>query len=105
MLTNRQYWTLTAIAVVSLVLVVANMAMFLSNRSAQAEVNARAQFIQQTVQLDVLYREIVKALADLSVKNQDKDLRALLAAHGITVNVPTSAAPAAPESGRRQGGK
>ena len=106
MLTNREYWTLAAIGVLSLVLVVANMAMFLSNRSAQAEVNARAQFIQQTVQLDGLYREIVKALADLSVKNQDKDLRALLAAHGITVNVPPPVPPsAAPETGRRSGGK
>ena len=104
MLKDWQYWTLTAITAVSVVLVVANMTMFVNNRATQAEVNARAQFLQQTVQLDALYREMVKALADLSVKNQDKDLRALLAAHGITVNVPTPPSPA-PEAGRRGGGK
>ena len=43
---------------------------------------------------------MVKALADLSVKNQDKDLRDLLSTHGVTVNV--SPLPGA-ESARRQG--
>ena len=87
MLTNRQYWTLTAIAAASVVAVVANMSMYLVNRSTQAEISSRAQFLQQTGQLDVLYREMVKALADLSVRNQDKELQELLTKHGITVNV------------------
>ena len=85
MLTNRQYWTLTAIAAASVVAVITNMAMNLVNRTTQAEINSRALFLQQTVQLDVFYREMVKALADVSLRNQDKDLQELLTSHGITV--------------------
>jgi hypothetical protein len=102
MLTSRQYWTLTAIAAVSVVLVIVNIVMLVNNRAAQKEINSRAQFIQQSAQLEVLYREMVKALADLSVKNQDKDLRDLLTTHGVTVNV--SPSPGA-DTGRRQGAR
>ncbi len=95
-----------ALAIVCLV--IANMSLVLSNRALQADVQGRAQYIQQTAQLEVLYREIVKALADLSVKNQDADLRALLSAHGITVTVNPPASPPAVPSGAepgRKGGK
>ena len=93
-----QFFTILAIAGIAAALVVTNMVMFVSNRSTQVEVQGRAQFIQQTAQIEVLYREIVKALADLSVKNQDTQLRSLLAAHGISVTVN------APEQGT-DGGK
>ena len=66
----------------------------------------RRERIQQTAQLEVLYREIVKALADLSVKNQDAELRGLLTSHGITVTVnpPGGSAPApAPAEPARKG--
>ena len=85
MLTNRQYWTLTLIAVASVVAVITNIAMYLVNRTTQAEINSRALFLQQTVQLEVLYREMVKGLADVSLRNQDKALQDLLTSHGITV--------------------
>jgi|SRR5687767_9581739 hypothetical protein len=102
MLTNRQYWTLTAIAAASVVAVITNMAMYLVNRTTQAEINTRVQFLQQTAQLDVLYREMVKALADLSVRNQDRELQELLTSHGITVNVApaTGAAAERPETAK-----
>ena len=87
MLKRSQFLALLSIAGIAAVLVVTNMVMFVTNRSAQGEVQGRAQFIQQTAQIEVLYREIVKALADLSVKNQDTQLRDLLAAHGISVTV------------------
>ena len=71
------------------------MAIFGQNRQAQAEVNARGQYIQQSAQLEPLYREMVKALADFSVRNNDLQLRELLAKQGITVsaNPPTANAP------------
>jgi hypothetical protein len=50
-------------------------------------VNSRQQFIQQSIQLEGLYREMVKALADLSAKNNDVQLRDLLKTHGITFTV------------------
>jgi hypothetical protein len=101
---------LLAIAVIGAGLVLTNIGMILANRSVQSEIQGRASFMQQTAQLEVLYREIVKALADLSVKNQDGDLRSLLAAHGITVTVnnqpaPAAAAAAGGEPARRGAGK
>jgi len=106
MLKNKEFWILTALAALGLVLALTNMILFGQNRQAQAEINSRAQFIQQSAQLEPLYREIVKALADLSVRNQDSQLRDLLAKQGITVSAnpapPPAAAPAAePKKGGR----
>ena len=88
MLKRSQYLITLVVAGITAVLVVTNMVMFLANRTAQGEVQGRAQYIQQTGQMEVLYRELIKALADLSVKNQDLQLRDMLAAHGITLNRP-----------------
>lgn len=110
MLKRLEYLALMGLAGVIASLVIANVAFILSNRSVQTEIQGRAQFVQQTAQLEVLYREIVKALADLSVKNQDPALSALLSTHGITVTVnppaPVAAPPVVPgEPGRKAGAK
>ena len=81
-----------------LALVVTNIVLAQKNRAMTQE-NARQQkFVQGTVPLDALNKEIVKALAELSVKNQDEQLRTLLASNGITFNLnppaPNSNAPA-----------
>lgn len=86
MLKAWEFWTLTLVALAAAALAAADMMMFTQNRAIQAEAAGRAQYVQQSVQLEGLYREIVKALADLSVRNQDTALRDLLAAQGITVN-------------------
>ena len=105
MLKRLEWLALLAPAALIVVLVIANIVLILSNRSVQSEVQRNTQFIAQTAQLEVLYREIVKALADLSVKNQDAELRGLLANHGITVTVNppagAAAAPAATEPPRK----
>lgn len=85
MLNRNEHRILTALAAVALVLVLANMVLFTQNRQAQVEVASRAQFIQQVAQLEPLYREIVKALADLSVRNNDDQLRDVLARQGISI--------------------
>ena len=106
MLKRLEYLALLVLAVLIVVLVATNINLILRNRSVQAEIQRDAQFIQQTAQLEVLYREIVKALADLSVKNQDAELRGLLTTHGITVTVNPpagAAAPAAPAEAPRKG--
>lgn len=95
MLKAWEFWTLTIVALAAAALAAANMMMFTQNRAIQVEATGRAQFVQQSVQLEGLYREIVKALADLSVRNQDKALRDLLAAQGITVNAGAQPNPAA----------
>jgi hypothetical protein len=100
MLRKNEFWILTVLAAVGLVLAVTNMIIFGQNRQAQAEVTSRAQYIQQSVQLEPLYREMVKALADLSVRNNDGELRELLAKQGIALsaNPPTGASAPEPKS-------
>jgi hypothetical protein len=88
MLKKTEFWILTALAAISLLLVAANMILFGQNRTAQAEVSGRAQYIQQTAQLEPLYREMVKALGELAVRNNDSQLRDMLAKHGVVVNLP-----------------
>ena len=95
MLKTWQYQLLTFIGALALVLVVLNGMLFTINRDAQAEINTRQQFIQQTVQLEGLYREIVKALAELAVKGNDTQIMQMLAAQGINVSVNAPAAAAA----------
>jgi len=65
-----------------LVLVGFNTALVLSNRAMQAQVNSRAQYIQQTQTIRALYEDIVKALANLAVERNDQDIKALLAQEG-----------------------
>ena len=95
MLKQWEFWTVTTLALVAAIFMVANLLLFTTLRTVKAEVAARQEYIQQTVQLETLYREIVKALADLSVRNRDEDLRALLSAQGISVTVNAPAAPSA----------
>ena len=104
MLKQSQFWILTTLAIIGAALVLTNMMLFQGNRAAQTEIAGRQQYIAQSVQLDGLYREIVKALADLSVKAQDSDLRALLAGQGITISV-TPNAPAPPSDAPKKAGK
>jgi uncharacterized protein YpmS len=94
MLRKWEFWTLTLLALLAAIFVVTNMVLFTTNRTAQTEVAGRQEYVQQTVQLEGLYRDIVKALADLSVRNQDEDLKGLLAAQGISITVNPAPAPA-----------
>ena len=97
-----QFWTLTGLSGLTVVLVLVNIALFLSNRSIQTEVNARQQYVNQSMQLDRLNREMVTALANLAVRNNDEQLRTLLAEHGITFTVnPQGQAAAAPTKTQR----
>ena len=99
MLKKWEYWLLTLPALAVVVLVSVNIALVNANRATQAEVTARAQYIQQSVQLEPLYREMIKALADLSVRNDDWELRDVLAKQGIKV----SASPPAAREHRKEG--
>ncbi|MEO8304099.1 MAG: hypothetical protein ABI724_08260 [Betaproteobacteria bacterium] len=106
MLKKNEFLILTVLAAIGLVLAIANMVMFGQNRASQAEVSGRSQYIQQAAQLEPLYREMVKALGELAVRNNDTQLRDMLAKQGITVSVnpnPPAAPPAAPEP--KKGGK
>lgn len=96
MLKPWQFILLTTLGVLSLLLAVTNAVFYTHNRAAQAEVNSRQQFVQQSVALEGLYRDMAKALAELAVKNNDAQLLQMLAAQGINVSVNTTAPPAPP---------
>ena len=98
MLSKLQYNVLIALGALALLLVIVNALMFTQNRSSQGQMAQRQQFIQQTVPLESLYREIVKALAEMAVKGNDRQVMDMLTAQGINVSVnpPAATAPPAP---------
>ena len=96
MLARWQFWMTTVVALLVALTAGYSMMLFSQNRNAQAELARRAQYVQQSIQLEGLYREMIKALADLSVRNQDKAITDLLGSQGITVSANADvAAPAA----------
>jgi|SRR5689334_22990662 len=84
---------LTVLALVATVLVVVNMFLYVGNQKLNREFAERQQFIVQTAQVQVVAKEVVTALANLAIKNNDEQLKQLLASHGITYTVPAPGAP------------
>ena len=103
MLTKSEFWLLTLLAALAAVFAVVNMVLYHGNRGSQLEVSSRQQYIQQSIQLQGLYTEIVRALADLSVRNQDPELANLLSSHGVSLPAAGSgrAKPEAPQTGAK----
>jgi hypothetical protein len=86
------YRLLVALSGITLVLVVAYIVLNQDNRSIQAEINQRQQFINQSIQLGRVNDALIRALATTAFSNKDDKLRDLLAQNGITIN-PTTGAP------------
>lgn len=96
MLARWQFNTLTVLGALALLLTLVNATLFTINRESQAAIAQRQQYIQQSVALESLYREIVKALAELGARSNDRGILDILAAQGLSVTVNgASAAPAA----------
>lgn len=70
---------------------------FSENRKLQAEGSQRAQFIQLSIPLEALGKDIALTLAQLGVRSQDDQIRSLLSSLGIAVNAnaPAAASPSA----------
>ena len=86
------YRLLVALSGITLLLVVAYIVVIQDNRSVQAEINQRQQFINQSNQFGRINDALIRALAATAVSNNDDKLRELLAQNGITIN-PTTGAP------------
>ena len=95
MLNTRQYFLLNGLGAVALVLAIVNIVLFTDNRSAQNEYATRAQYIQQSLQLEPVYQSLIRSLAELSAKQNDAQLHDLLASQGISFTFKPSAQGAA----------
>lgn len=111
MLKSLQFWILSTAGAACLLLAAANIVLLTGNRTLQGQVSQRGQYIQQSTQVQALYRQIVQAVADLSVRNQDAQLQAILARQGLHVTARPQSPAAAPapaaappqQTQRRQG--
>ena len=101
-MTKLQYWIAVVLGAACFAAMAANVTLGTLNHSARADVTQRQQYVQQSVQLEGLYKEIIRALAELGTRNNDADVKALLQRHGITVNVNAPAAPAAGAAATRK---
>ena len=86
------YRLLVALSGITLALVIVYIFLIQENRTVQAEVNQRQQFINQSIQLGRINDALIRALAASAVNDNDDKLRELLAQNGITIN-PTTGAP------------
>ena len=93
------FWAATALAALSVLLVIVDGWLVTSNVSIRTEVNNRQQYINQSVQLSRLNQELINSLGALALKNNTA-IRQLLADSGITVVAPS--AEAAPSSSPAQ---
>ena len=105
MLKQWQFMLLTALAVVSLALVAVDIVLVSGNREVQTEVASRAQYIQQSAQLEPLYQGIVRNLAELSTKSKDPQIEQLLSSLGITFTVNPPSPTEAPKAEAKGAGK
>jgi hypothetical protein len=76
---------LTPLAALVLILVLVNVVLTIGNQSLRVHLAERQQFINQSIQMEGLYREIVQAVASVAVKTKDEQLMSLLASQGINV--------------------
>jgi hypothetical protein len=89
------YWIAVGLSGLTLVLVVTYIVLVQENRSVQAEVNQRQQFINQSIQLGRVNEALIRALAAAALTSKDDRLRELLTQNGITINAAGEAVPAA----------
>jgi cell division protein FtsL len=90
MLKPLHFKALCTLAAIAVILVGINIYMYTTNVKLQANVNDRAQYIQQSIQISELYQNIARNLADLAVRNNDEQLRQMLTQEGFVINAPSA---------------
>lgn len=105
MLKNVQFWVLSALGAACLAAVAVNILLASNNQGLRLRVNERAQLIARSATAALVYRQMVQALAQLSVRNHDPRLQAVLARQGLKVRVqPASVQSGAPRAPALQSG-
>lgn len=93
---NRlQHALLTLIAALALAAAATAIGLSLHNAALRRDIGQQQLYLQQSVQLETLYREMARALAELSARQPDDALRQLLQRHGISYTPHAPATPAA----------
>ncbi len=82
-MTRWQFWSLNALAILVLVSVIVNSALFSANRALQTDIRANQQFINETVKLSRLNTELIQALANRAAQTNDEQIKQLLSSQGI----------------------
>jgi ATP-dependent protease ClpP protease subunit len=95
-MSKHQGKVLLSLSAVLVLLVVLNVWLQSQIRDQQRLVAERQQFISQSVSLQGLNNEIIKALAELATRDNDTDIRGLLNANGVTFNATGPANGSAP---------
>lgn len=81
----KRIGVLSPLAVLILILVLVNVLLTFGNQSLRLQLAEQQQFINQSLQMEALHREIVQTLASVAVKRNDEQLKSLLASQGINV--------------------
>jgi uncharacterized protein YpmS len=87
MLKRIEFVILTLASAAFLVIVIANVMVSRSSRTLQVQFSEQQQFVATTAQLEVLNRELIRALAELAARTNDEQIRSLLSANGVTFTV------------------
>ncbi len=93
MLKTMQFWVVSVLGAMCVAAVAGNMLIASSNQGLRLRVSERAQLIGESTTVAILYRQIVQALAQLSVRAHDTRLQAVLARQGLHVTVQPASAP------------
>jgi hypothetical protein len=94
------YWGSVLLSALALVLIVSNISLSNANRVAQQDVSQRQATLTEGQQISQFNQNLVQVLAEAAYKNNNLQLRDLLATQGITLKsepnaAATTAAPAA----------
>ena len=85
------YWATVLDSFLGLALLVANLSLIGGNQRLQAEAAQRQAVIATATNLTPLNQNLAQALAEVSVKYDDGDIRDLLATQGISIRKPEAA--------------
>jgi len=86
MLSKTQYWILTGGGALALGLLASNIWLYAGNRKVAGELEERQLYVQESAQLEVLYQDIAKSLAEVALRSNDTAVIAMLATQGIKVS-------------------
>jgi len=84
---KKIFWGMNLLAVIVLLLVIANTTLILTNQSIKQELSNRQVFINQSVNLNKLNNDIIRNLAELAIGKNDLQLKQLLNDHGINFSI------------------